>query len=206
MRGTVFKRLTDLMHRGFSLLLVLACDFWISPSAAVEFVACGRGKPRKTRWSAETQAKPERWMPRVTSMLGELCAAPERTAEPSVSAILHTAEFERSDPRLAGLMLRCGRQGIETVIVVVEPFPPHARPQITLRTPGQEFRFVGTIIPTGAGIRLPSEATDLVTGSWRKARELEIKVTDGDAMIEGVVALTGLPEALQSLNAECVQK
>ena len=31
---------------------------------------------------------------------------------------------------------------------------PHARPQITLRTPGQESQFIGTIISTGAGIRL----------------------------------------------------
>ncbi|MCI0699262.1 hypothetical protein L0337_45580 [candidate division KSB1 bacterium] len=125
---------------------------------------------------------------------------------PSVSAILHTADFARSDPRLAGLMLRCGRQGIETIIVVVEPFPPHARPQITLLNANQKSRFIGTIIPTGAGIRLPSDATSLVTGPWHRASELEIKVADGDAAIDGVVALSGLPEALESLNAECVQK
>ncbi|HUZ91798.1 MAG TPA: hypothetical protein VMU78_07860, partial [Methylocella sp.] len=118
----------------------------------------------------------------------------------------HTADFAQSDPRLAGLMLRCGRQGIETIIVVVDPFPPHARPQITLRTLGQKSEFVGTIIPTGAGIRLPGEATDLVTGPWHMARELEIKVTDGGTAFNGVVALAGLPEALESLNAECVQK
>ena len=78
-------------------------------------------------------------------------------------------------------MLRCGRQGIETVIVVVEPYAPQARPQITLRALGQEFRFIGTILPTGAGIRLPSDATGLVTGPWHKASELDIKVTEGDA-------------------------
>jgi hypothetical protein len=127
-------------------------------------------------------------------------------AEPGASAILHTADFERSDPRLAGLMLRCGREGIETIIVVVEPFPPHARPQITLRTSGQENRFVGTVIPTGAGIRLPSDATGLVTGAWHTARELEIKIAAGDVAIDGVVALSGLFVALESLNAECVQK
>src|SRR5271155_4487089 len=47
-----------------------------------------------------------------------------------------------------GLMLRCGREGVEAVVVVVEPFPPHVRPQITLRTPGQESQFTGTIIPS----------------------------------------------------------
>jgi hypothetical protein len=43
--------------------------------------------------------------------------------------------------------LRCGKQGIEAVVVVVEPSPPHARPPITLPTPGQESHLIGTIIP-----------------------------------------------------------
>jgi hypothetical protein len=55
---------------------------------------------------------------------------------------------------------------------------------------------------TGAGIQLPGDATSFVTGPRRAARELEIKVADGGAPIDGVVALLGLPEALQSLNAE----
>ena len=37
------------------------------------------------------------------------------TAATGEAAILHTADIERSDPRLAGLMLRCGREGIEAV-------------------------------------------------------------------------------------------
>jgi len=135
-----------------------------------------------------------------------LVRSPTATAETGEAAILHTADIERSDPRLAGLMLRCGKQRIEAVVVVIEPFPPHARPQITLRTPGQESQFIGTIIPTGAGIRLSDDATSLVTGPWQTARELEIKVAEGGAPIDGVVALSGLPKALQSLNAECAQK
>jgi hypothetical protein len=59
---------------------------------------------------------------------------------------------------------------------------------------------------TGAGILLPGDATSLVTGPRRAARELEIKVADGSAPIDGVVALLGLREALQSLNAERAQK
>ncbi|HUI20594.1 MAG TPA: hypothetical protein VLZ74_06065 [Methylocella sp.] len=126
--------------------------------------------------------------------------------EPGSSAILHTADFERSNPRLAGLMLRCGKEGVETIIVVVEPFPPQARPQITLRAAGAETRFAATVIPTGAGLRLPSEATGLITGISHTARGLDIKVDDGNTVFEGVVGLSGLPEAFHSLNADCVQK
>jgi hypothetical protein len=103
-------------------------------------------------------------------------------------------------------MLRRGREGVEAVVVVAEPFPPRAWPQITLRTAGQESQLIGTIIPAGAVIRLPGDATSLVTGPWRTARELGIKVADGGAAIDGIAALSGLPKALQSLNAEWVQK
>ena len=122
------------------------------------------------------------------------------------AAILHTADFERSDFRLAGLMFRCARQDIEAVIVVVEPFPPHAQPQIILRSGEREANFVGTIIPTGAGIRLPDAAMRMLTGQWRNERELAIKVADGDTRFGGVITLSDLPKALQSLSVECSQK
>jgi hypothetical protein len=125
----------------------------------------------------------------------------------SGAAILRTADFERSDSRLAGLMERCGgAQGIETVIVVVEPFPPHAKPQVSLRTPERSLEFAGSIIPTGAGIRLPLDAAKLEALEFGKADEIEVKVTSDGAAIKGVVALTGLPKALARLNAECSQR
>lgn len=201
------NRLTNLMHREPWLLLVLAGTLWGSTGKAAEFAAADgadRGKNTPSLSRDVSADKPLDATGETRSW--RLVRSAGANAGPSVSAILHTAEFGRSDPRLAGLMLRCGNQGIETVIVVVEPFPPHAQPQIILRTLGQESRFVGTIIPTGAGIRLPREATSLVMGPWHTARELGIKVADGDTTFEGAVALSGLPEALETLNAECMQK
>ena len=46
----------------------------------------------------------------------------------------------------------------------------------------------------------------VVIGPWRTPPDLEIKVAAGGAAIDGVIAFSGLPKALQSLNAECVQK
>jgi hypothetical protein len=126
-------------------------------------------------------------------------------AEPGAAAILHTADFERSDPRIAGLMLQCGAHGVEAMIVVVEPFPPHAQLQVTLRTPDQESHFTSSAVPTGAGVRLADDVTVLAHG-WRKARELELKVTEGDAEVGGVVDLAGFPKALEWLTAECMKK
>jgi hypothetical protein len=109
------------------------------------------------------------------------------------AAILHAVAIKQSNPRLAGLMLRCEQQGIEAVVVVVEPFPPHARPQITLPAPGQESQFIGTIIPTDAGIRLPGDATSLVKGPWRMPRELEIKGADAAPRLTASSPLRDFP-------------
>ncbi|WOJ89225.1 hypothetical protein RZS28_15675 [Methylocapsa polymorpha] len=131
---------------------------------------------------------------------------PDSNGGTEAAAILHTAEFERSDPRLAGLMLRCGDHGVEVIIVVVEPFPPHARPKITLRVAGQESYFEGIVIPTGAGVRVPVDAWKLATGSQLGSKELGVKISDGESMIDGVVALAGLRPALESLSVDCARK
>jgi hypothetical protein len=122
------------------------------------------------------------------------------------TAILHVAELLKSDARLAGLMLRCSKQGVEPVIVVVEPFSPQAHPKITLRADDREFYFEGKPLPTGAGLRVPADGLDLVKGPWKGARELTIKISDGDAEVDGVVELSGLTNALQSLAADCPGK
>ncbi|HET6375961.1 MAG TPA: hypothetical protein VFF88_07910 [Methylocella sp.] len=118
---------------------------------------------------------------------------------------MNTAEFERSDSRLAGLMLRCAGEGIEAVIVVVEPFPPHAQPEVRLRTPAGEGRFTGSVIPTGAGIRLPREAAALITRA-PEGRSVDIRIAADGESFGGTVGLTGLSKALGWLTAECVQK
>lgn len=122
------------------------------------------------------------------------------------TAFLRTADLDRSDPRLAGLMLRCGERGVEIVIVVVEPFPPRAQPKITLRVAKQQSYFVGSIIPAGAGIRLPVDGMKLANDSWLGSQEVEIKIADGDTAIEGIVPLSGLTAAIRALAATCVLK
>ncbi len=122
---------------------------------------------------------------------------PGSSAPLEPAAILRIADVERSDPRLAGLMLRCAKQGVEAVIIVIEPFPPHARPKITLRAAGQESYLEGEVIPTGAGVRLPIDSGTLATGPWRQSEELGIKIGVGASTIDGVVGLSGLTPALE---------
>jgi hypothetical protein len=120
--------------------------------------------------------------------------------------IFRTAELAKSDPRLAGLILRCSKDSIEPVIVVVEPFPPGAQPKIILRVAGHESYFTGSILPAGVGIRLPIDGTKMVEGHWLSAKDVEVTITEGDVVIRGAVGLSGLPEEIAALRVECVQK
>lgn len=121
------------------------------------------------------------------------------------SAILHISDIKRSDPRLAGLMLRCSKKGVDAIIVVIEPFPPQTHPKITLHVGGQEFYFVSSVVATGVGLILPADGMQLAKGPWRNADELSVKISEGDAEISGVIKLSGLEAAIQSL-AECAAK
>jgi hypothetical protein len=122
-------------------------------------------------------------------------------------AFLRTADFEHSDPRFAGLILRCNKnQRIEPVLVVVEPFTASAQPKITLRVAGIESYVVGTILPTGVGIRLPLDEREIMRGPWRDAQELAVTIREGETVIKGVVKLSGLSAAIAALQLECAQK
>jgi|GEM_PF-1662413 len=194
------KHWVNSIRPGFWFLLILAAKLCSAPAASAEFAGAGSTSLPPDEHASST------W-PKDDAIGGwHFVRSAGTSSEQGASAILHTADFERSDPRFAGLMLRCGREGIEAVIVVIEPFPPAARPEITLHALGKETKFTGTVIPTGAGIRLPRDATGLITGAWHAARDLDVKVIDGDKEFHGTVTLLGLTGALESLNADCIQK
>ena len=130
-----------------------------------------------------------------------------RTANPRGGAeavsMIHTADITRSDPDLAGLMLRCGEHGAEVVIVVVTPFPPRAQPDVTVGADDKEWRFAARVVSPGAELLLPAEATGLATGPWQLTRELVVKVSSPEQSFGGVVPIDGLAAALATLAANC---
>jgi hypothetical protein len=151
-------------------------------------------------------ASPPRTQSETATEAWRRVRSPGSGAGTQTAAILHIADFERSDSRLAGLMLRCGDAGVEAVFIVIEPYPPHAHPKITLRAADHESYFDGDIIPTGAGVRLPVDAGELANGPWHGSKELGVTINDGASTIEGVVGLSGLAPALASLKGECAAK
>jgi hypothetical protein len=118
-------------------------------------------------------------------------------------SMIHIADAVRSDPDFAGLTLRCGRTGLEILIIVIQPFPPRSRPQVTIGSTNKEWRFETSIVSPGAAVLLPSDASALVTGPWQSLKELPIKIEEGGTTIRGIVPLSGLTTAVQTLMTSC---
>jgi hypothetical protein len=150
--------------------------------------------------SRAPRAKPD-----TASVSGwRLVRTPNPRGGPDAVSIMHTAEPSRSDIDLAGLMLRCGDSGFDVLIVLLQPFPPRAHPKVKLTTRGTTVELVATVLPPGAALVLPSEATALASGPWQSATELALEVVDNNAAaIHGVVSLRGLAPAVALLRANC---
>lgn len=125
-------------------------------------------------------------------------------------AIMQTADITKSDIDLAGLMLRCAETGVEVLVVLVRPLPPRAHPKVTVSAGNAKLDFGATVVPPGAAILLPKDATVPASGPWTGAPELFVQVevgqTDGDAYsTKGTIPLAGLGAALATLRANCPQ-
>lgn len=120
-----------------------------------------------------------------------------------IVSMMRTADLVRSDPQFAGLSLHCGEAGPEILIITVEPFPPRTKPRVTIGVPPGESRFEATVLPSGAALMLPAEATRLAAGPWQSQSALAIKIEEGGSTIRGVVSISGMSAALSTLSASC---
>lgn len=124
-------------------------------------------------------------------------------------SIMRTADALRSDPDLAGLMIRCrsrpgdGSPDLEVLVVLLNPLPLRARPNVRLKSESGDSRYTASIAVPGALVLLPAEAAVLATGPWQRTNELTIDVEDAGRAVHGVVALGGLRTALSELTANC---
>jgi hypothetical protein len=115
---------------------------------------------------------------------------------------MHTPDLATSDPDLAGLMVRCGEQGTEVLIVLLQPLPPRALPWHTIKG-NKEGRFKATVAPPGTAVLLPQEAGILASETWPSLPELSIVVDSGQITVRGSIPLAGLRAALEMLRANC---
>jgi hypothetical protein len=133
---------------------------------------------------------------------------PNPTTEANTVSIMRTADIVKSDIDLAGLMLRCAQSNFEVVIVLVRPLPPRAHPMVTLSAGGNNATFAATVVPPGAEILLPADASALASGPWQAAPELSVQIAavEGDepsAPMHGIIPLAGLGAAIPLLLSNC---
>jgi hypothetical protein len=130
-----------------------------------------------------------------------------RTPHPQGGAdavsVMRTADLARSDIDLAGLLLSCADAGVDVMIFVVAPFPPRAHPAVTVSAGGQDWPFTASVVPPGAELRLPPEASDLASGIWQTSRELSVTISSDGRETKGVISTEGLDRAMAALQATC---
>jgi hypothetical protein len=142
-------------------------------------------------------------LPDSQSMSGwRLVRTPGSGGSEGVS-VTHTADMLRSDPDFAGLALHCGRNGPEILLFVIQPFPPKAKPQVSLGGLINEVQFEASVLPSGAALLLPDEAMTLANGPWLSLVDLPVTIKSGATTIHGVVPLNGLAAALKTITASC---
>ncbi len=132
-----------------------------------------------------------------------LARAPIAGSNRTSVALIHAVDPLRSDIGVAGLMLRCGEHGFDTILVVVTPYPPSAAPQVTIATGKGSRTFPASVLPTGAALALPAAASDLARTAWRNEAELSVSIVDSGATVNGVIPIPSLDAALRTLSASC---
>ena len=131
-----------------------------------------------------------------------------RTPHPQGGAeavsIMRTADTARSDPDLAGLMIRCKEKpGLEVLLALVRPFPPRTKRDVVVGSGSTHSVLQAQASTTGTALILPIEATVFTTGPWRDAKELSVSIKDSETVISGVIRLDGLAPAMAKLSASC---
>lgn len=119
-------------------------------------------------------------------------------------SVMRTVDSAKSDLGIAGLSLRCGRNGaIEVVLIMLDPMARSSHPKVALTAGTDRKEFETTVATSGEALLLPSAASSLATGAWRDAAEVSIEVTTSSNPIRGVVPIGGLQAALRALAPHC---
>jgi hypothetical protein len=118
-------------------------------------------------------------------------------------SVMHVVDSAKSDARLAGLSLQCGRGGIEIVLIVLERLSRSTRPNVVLITGEKRSEFEASVIQGGAALLLPADASKLAAGDWQGATEISVEIATKPTAIRGTVPISGLSAALGYLSQNC---
>jgi hypothetical protein len=131
-----------------------------------------------------------------------LVKTPDPRGGPDAVSVLHAADTIKSDLNFAGLTFRCGRAGIETLLILLEPLALGSQYVVRVKGGATENQFEAKALQRGEVLLLPPSATALAGGAWQSAPELAVVIA-APSPIRGSVALDGLSGALSTLSQSC---
>src|ERR1700742_499652 len=135
-----------------------------------------------------------------------LVRTPDPQGGSEAISIMHVSDTTKSDFALAGLTLRCGGTGIEPLLIVLEPLAVNSRPQVIMRADSTQSQFQATAVQGGLALLLPPAASNLAAGPWQKSNELSVEIAIKPIPIQGIVPISGLSKALQTLTQICTSR
>lgn len=158
-------------------------------------LACLKNLLPKTRDESTASHSTDSW---------PLVRTPHPQGGPEAVSIMRTADTTRSDPELAGLMIRCAENpGLEAILALLRPIPPRSKRDVVVAAGGAQVLLHAEVTPAGTALLLPVETSTFTTGPWRNAREIAVTVKDPDGEIRGVIPIDGIGPAMAKLSANC---
>jgi hypothetical protein len=123
-----------------------------------------------------------------------------------IVSIMHAVDMTKSDFGLAGLSLRCGAIGLEAILILLDRVPSTPPPAVTLQAGETKARIDASVLQDGRTILLPFGATTVSNAAKKGATEVSVTIETQPQSIAGVVPITGLLSALNSLSVYCPPK
>jgi hypothetical protein len=134
----------------------------------------------------------------------QLARTPNPAGGPDSISITKITDSTGSDHDIAGLMLRCGEGATtEVLVVLVEPLPVRTHPKVTVVAGRTTTEFTGSVVTPGALVLLPEKASALVENAWQSAPELAVAIAEDHRLLHGVIPLTDISTAMQTLQSNC---
>jgi hypothetical protein len=147
--------------------------------------------------SHQRPVEPEPW---------QLARSPDPARGRKSYSITKIADANRSDHDVAGLMLRCGEGATtEVLVVLAEPLRSRTHPKVTVSAGATTTPFTASVVTPGDLVLLPEKASALVGHAWRSTAELAVAIADDHHSFRGVIPLTDISAAMQTLQSNCLK-
>jgi hypothetical protein len=210
-----FKAASKCVIRNRRLLATIALSFLMVSQThhvlaqGVPPQDCSRlSNPQDRRLCEERFSQSVKASSRTAELEGgwSLVRTPNPQGGPEAVSIMHVSDTAKSDFALAGLTLRCSGAGIEPLLIVLEPLATGSRPPVIVAAGSTKSQFEASAVQGGLALLLPQMASNLAAGPWQTATELSVEIAIEPIPIKGIVPISGLPKALQTLTQICATR